>query len=336
LNVDGQLIRDNGLLFGHVRSHDYSPNAGGSLRWHALEAVQGTYYWNNFDKFVGDHNAAGRTISCVLGFIPPWATTQPSYDDGNGVVSVYAPYASNPPDSMTTWANHCSAVATRAAGRIAIYEVWNEPNLGGRWFNGTVQQLAAMQRVAYQTIKAIQPSAIICAPAYSGITSSARTYFDSFYNASDGATGKAKDWIDAHAIHTYYNSVSGNWPTFPADVDALYALWTTYGLQNKPVYFNEAGMSDPTFGDLTQRERELRFARMVLVAACFGFDQFTFYDMEGSAPLKLGFLTYQRGDDAVALWNGWRSALLNREVTRVNFLWNGQLAIVRNGQNYLI
>lgn len=341
--VDGQFIDHldfGSSAIGNSRAHDYSPNSAGAVRWHIIEATQGVFVWSNFDKFISDHYALGRTLQVVLGFTPPWATSQPSYDNGAGVVSVYAPYASNPPDSMVDWSNYCSQVAARAYSLAPLadiyFEIWNEPNASQRWYNGTYAQLAEMQRVGYQAVKAAFPTAKVAAPAMAGIASTARDYFNTFFGTSDGAGGFARDWVDAVGFHTYYNSASGNWINFLSDYSALVSIWTSHGLNTKPRLFNEVGMSNPTFGALTQQERNKRFARMVITSACLGIDIFTYYDMDGAAPLYLGFQTYQRPEVAAALWNNWRDALLNREITRVNFLWDGSLAIIRNNERFLI
>ncbi len=57
-----------------------------------------------------------------------------------------------------------TAVVTHAAGKIKVWEIWNEPTVPGYW-QGTNQQMLRLAQDAYGIIKAIDPNALVTTPA---------------------------------------------------------------------------------------------------------------------------------------------------------------------------
>jgi hypothetical protein len=70
---------------------------------------------------------------------------------------------SQPPADYDDYGDFCGAVATRYRGRIAAYQVWNEPNLAREWGGKSPDPAAYTEllRVCYQAIKAADPEAIV-------------------------------------------------------------------------------------------------------------------------------------------------------------------------------
>lgn len=339
VNADG-----TGLKFGASRSHDYSPNsigpvvAGssnnqGSLRWYALEPTNGDWnYWTNFDKWVGDHNAAGRELMYTLFATPPWATA--TADQGSN----YLPKASNPPDNDADWQDYCTQVATRAAGRIKWWEVWNEPNAGNAWYTGTHARYAELVRLASQAIKAVMPTAKIVGPCVTSWTntpvgSAASTWFNNALEASDGAGGKCKDWLDAISVHMYQNTY--NYGAMPAVTAEIKRQLTVSGKQNLDLIDSESGFITPKLNVESPETVFLWHRRRLIYLAAAGFKATYFYDMDGDV---MGYLTvgkYNR-NDAVRYWNSIVDELMGGTITRVNMLWDGRLACIIGGQQVLI
>lgn len=69
-----------------------------------------------------------------LGGIPDWVMRSRDH------VSEDREVVDSPPSEeyMSAWAEYCNRVAQRYAGRIAGYQIWNEPNLAREWGGGPV------------------------------------------------------------------------------------------------------------------------------------------------------------------------------------------------------
>ena len=140
---DLQLIQDAG--FGWVKQ---------IFAWREIEgAAKGAFDWERPDRIVDQVQGYGLNVLVRLDSQPQWAGGK--YPE-NG-----------PPDNMQDFADFVSAVATRYKGRIAAYQIWNEPNLnvegrsewGGRPPNPA--EYTEMLKVAYQAIKAADPDALV-------------------------------------------------------------------------------------------------------------------------------------------------------------------------------
>jgi hypothetical protein len=64
---------------------------------------------------------------------------------------------------MDDWAAYCGTVAGRYAGRIAAYQVWNEPNLSREWGSRPPDAAAysGLLRACAEAIRAADPAAIV-------------------------------------------------------------------------------------------------------------------------------------------------------------------------------
>lgn len=105
---------------GVSRCFDHVAGAGfGMVRvdfaWPFIEPEPEVYNWARYDSIVECAERAGIGIIATLAYTPSWAT------DG--------PYWSGVPRSTDDWVRFCSAVALRYRGRVALWELWNEPNL---------------------------------------------------------------------------------------------------------------------------------------------------------------------------------------------------------------
>lgn len=339
----GIKIDSAGVKFGAARSHDYSPNsigpvvtgstsAQGSLRWYALEPTNGDWnWWTNFDYWVDAHHSADREIMYTLFACPPWATS--AADQGSN----YLPKASNPPDNDADWEDYCSQVATRAAGRIKYWEVWNEPNAGNAWFTGTQARYAQLLRIAKNAIKAIMPTAVICGPCTTSWTQinpgNAESWTDGALAASDGAGGFGRDHIDAFSIHMYQQTPK-YWD-MPRMVARMRAVMATHGLQAKPLIDSESGFINPQLYLDSAAEPATWFRRRLIYMAAAGFHSTYQYDMDGD------FMGWLKSNPvglagAVQLWNDTVDLLMSGRITRVNMLWDGRLACIIDGEQVLI
>ncbi|MSQ24358.1 MAG: hypothetical protein EXR58_07405 [Chloroflexi bacterium] len=133
------------------------------FRWEEIEpATKGEFLdpkfgnntWEKYDQIVDTATVLGLEIIARLDTSPPWARP------GNR-------HAFTPPERLDDYGDFVAAVASRYRGRLHYYQIWNEPNLSFEWGNQPVDAVATTEllKVAYTRIKAVDPSAVILAPA---------------------------------------------------------------------------------------------------------------------------------------------------------------------------
>ncbi|HEU5232005.1 MAG TPA: endo-1,4-beta-xylanase, partial [Terriglobales bacterium] len=141
------------ITFGYWRVWD----AG--VSWPQIETARGQYDFSLMDQYVAlaqEHNI--KMIYCA-GNTPQWTSTDPSRVGTQGL-----PGATAPPSNIQDWQDFITTFATRYKGKIDAYEIWNEVDLDGYW-TGSVGQMVQMAQVAYQTIKQIDPNAVVLSPS---------------------------------------------------------------------------------------------------------------------------------------------------------------------------
>lgn len=151
------------MLFGNNVQYDMPPtnpiriwDAG--VVWGDIEKQKGVYDWTRLDDIVS--RAGKRSIMIVLGHPPAWAAK--GGPDGNH--AAWMPAGSNrPPVDMATWRKYVEAVVTRYKGRVALYQVWNEP-ADKRFYSGSFSELGTITKNAYQVVKRVDPLARVVSP----------------------------------------------------------------------------------------------------------------------------------------------------------------------------
>ena len=101
------------MSFSHVKQ---------TFAWRDLEPAKGEWHWALADHILDDIEATGLQLIARLGQPPAWAQSRAT-----------APTVIAPPRDLSEWAHFCGAVAYRYRGRIAAYQIWNEPNLSREW-----------------------------------------------------------------------------------------------------------------------------------------------------------------------------------------------------------
>jgi hypothetical protein len=199
-----------GVGFSQVRLWD------AQVAWNQIETSRGTYSWSKFDTWISlaqQHNAG---LMYTFGHTPTWSNSAGS--------------DTKPPDNLQDWDDFVRAVATRSAGRIKVWEIWNEPNASNFW-TGTTSQLVTMAQRAYNIIKSVDPNAIVVSAVPQG--SSAYQWMDGYLAAGGGS------YADVIAFHGYVspNSVESSLTTL---INNMQSVMAKYGQQNKPLWNTEA------------------------------------------------------------------------------------------------
>jgi hypothetical protein len=104
---------------------------------------------------------------------------------------------------MSDYGDFAGAVAERYKGRIAMYQIWNEPNLAREW-NGKAPSAAEyteMLKAAYTAIKKADPSAIVVNGGLSPTTAGLPLAIPDAQFVQDMYKSGAKDYFDQLGVH---------------------------------------------------------------------------------------------------------------------------------------
>lgn len=243
------------LEFGGVR-------LWGAIYWGQINPAPGVYDWARFDAILAAAERHHVDVVFTLAATPRWAAA--NMDAGPS----YNPGASSPPAEMTAWENFIRAAVARAAGRIRYWEVWNEPE-DPVFYSGDVATMVKLQKSAFETIKAIDPSLMVLTPSSIGSVAGFK-WMSAFLAAGGGR------YADIIAFHGYWNH-----PDAEPVVDIirrLKDLFASNGLSGKPIWDTEAGWQSTIFDE----ERQAGFiARAYLLRWTLGIDRFYWYAYEG-------------------------------------------------------
>lgn len=124
-----------------------------SFAWRDIETLErGKYDWWRPDQIVNAIDEVGLKLIVRIDRQPFW-----SQEMGT------EPLENSPPADLADFGRFCGAMAERYEGRIAAYQVWNEPNLNREWGNQPPNpaEYTELLKVCYQAIKSADPQAIV-------------------------------------------------------------------------------------------------------------------------------------------------------------------------------
>jgi len=194
-----------------------------------------TWYEQRVDQVVAQADSLGMHILATVESAPPWA-------QGGGTDLRVLP--TNPQD----YANFMGWFANRYRGKIAAYEIWNEPDIIP---SATPASYAALLEAAYPAVKAADPTAIVVS---GGLSGNDAAWLAQLYAAGAGGS------FDVVATHPYMAPTtagpeladSGTTPYNIRHVTAVHQVMVDNGDGNKPIWFTEFGWSTGTTGTYYQ------------------------------------------------------------------------------------
>ena len=313
------------LDFGTFRTWD-----SGDI-WPNIEPARGVYHWDLLDKDVAEAQTHHTQFLFTLGQTPAWASSRPTEP------AVYGPGLAAPPADRTDWRDFVRAVATRYKGRIAAYEVWNEPDQKS-FYTGTPAQLAALERETAEVVHQTDPHALVLSAPVAGGNGVAQLQFlDDYLSAGEGK------YADVIAYHDYNYPAESN----IAALRLFRARLAAHGLSRKPVWDTETGTDLSTTMDA---DTAAYVSRALALDWALGLDRVCLYAYDGSftgldrplgdgkkrdpATLALSGLAYRQAEtwltgarmlscasDAHATWT---CALQHPDGSRAWIVWNTQ------------
>ncbi len=135
------------MVFSHVKQ---------IFAWEDLEPRRGAWVFDRADEIVSAVEDRGLKLVVRLSDAPDWShPSLPGHKDRD--------FVDAPPDDLNDMAAYCGTLAGRYRGRIAAYQIWNEPNLSREWGNRPPDAAAytALLRACGSAIRAADPSAIL-------------------------------------------------------------------------------------------------------------------------------------------------------------------------------
>lgn len=287
------------------------------VTWAALEPSSGSFHWTTLDTEVASAQAAGVEVTLTLGMTPTWASSQPA------AASAYGAGATAMPRSLADWDAYVTAVATRYQGRIASYEIWNNPSDATYWSGSPAQlgsDMATLAAHAATSIHASDPTAKIVAPAFNG------NGMAQFLAAGGSAS------VD---IFSAALSLAGQAPeALIAELSSIRSAMLNTSAETKPLWNDQPSWTLPAAG-LSDTDQASYAARAVVLNAASGISRLAWYawDENESTALRLSDNNAQPTPAALAygVIEGWLSgAQINGCSANAQQLWSCQL--VRNSQ----
>lgn len=194
------------------------------IEWDAVETSPGEYDFSQLDNIVAAGNSAGLNIMLSFEHAPVFYRT-----DASGLM----------PADPSTYGAFLAAVASRYAGQVQAYELWNEENLDRETGTGNVDPSTYLPLLesGYTSIKAADPNALVLLGAPSPTTNNVPgsvmddlSYLQNLYAINGGEVAGYFDALSAHPSGfsnppdctpaTPFCSLSGAWNTD----DSFFAL----------------------------------------------------------------------------------------------------------------
>lgn len=135
------------MVFSHVKQ---------VFAWEDIEVERGRWDFARADEILDGVEARGLKLVARLSDAPEWA--HPAIEGEKDV-----DYIDAPPADFADYAAYCGAVAERYRGRIAAYQIWNEPNLAREWGNRppNAAEYVQLLEACSTAIRAADPEAIV-------------------------------------------------------------------------------------------------------------------------------------------------------------------------------
>ena len=268
-----------------------------NVKWAHIETSSGVYDWTLLDDWLDDAAGKNMDVLYTFGDTPQFATTgaPPGMCLNSNGYSCVPPADVNADGTGTDayFQAFVTAIVTHAAGRIAFYELWNEPDCNC-FFNGTTAQLIRMSKDASAIIRSLDPNAKILSPSYHDY--SLKTKFDDYVTQGGAAYF---DIVNMHMRGLQSNN------TVPETFLSVYSDTETelakHNLTNLPLWDDEHGIE---LGQGLTDPDELAgyVARSAILRAGVGLQRQYVYQWDSIAPYGLQNSQSGTAWDEVANW----------------------------------
>jgi len=228
--------------------------------WNATEPQQDVWDFSYADGRVDEAEQNGLQILAILHYVPAWAS-------GSGCMNV-------PPLTTTDWEDFVRQLAIRYSGRIAAYEIWNEPDTSGTCSAGGIGWGRNVEEpplytdfvhVAAQQIRSYSPGSLVVGPAYKTYNDGSGSQADNrkrrFFQQMSAANypdGPGPSFLD---VTSYHNNAGSTEPSknmgLTLNTNNLWYLSSyLFSKVGAPVWVTEYGWRSNAVTNNGQREKE--------------------------------------------------------------------------------
>ncbi|MBT9460170.1 MAG: hypothetical protein IV084_00735 [Rugosibacter sp.] len=197
-----------------------------NVSWRDVQPAKVRWDFSRLDLDVAMGRQTHTELLLPLGLTPQWASNRPmeksSYSLGNAAE----------PRSIEDWNLYVETVARRYVGRIAAYEIWNEPNESG-FFSGDFDTLVRLTCNAYHIIKRVDPDARLVSPSATHQDKGIE-WFERFIKRG------GKGCFDVVGFHFYTLAHEPPEMIIPL-AKKLRAVMNRNGLESLPIWNTESG-----------------------------------------------------------------------------------------------
>lgn len=153
------------------------------VRWREAEPQPGVFdeWWmDEYENALTYAEAAGQQVVLMISEAPAWASGDPAH---------------NVPADPRLFANFLERFAERFEGRVAAYEIWNEPNIERFWSTGPdAAEYAALLAASHAVLREADPETLV---VFGGLSTNDYDFLEAAYDAG------AKGHFDVLATHPY-------------------------------------------------------------------------------------------------------------------------------------
>ena len=275
----GQDARAKALRKGYF---DAALDLGGVMirrdfRWSELEPARGSFTFDATDALVDEANARGVRLLGLLAYGTPWANAK-----------TVGGRDTFPPTDPADFAAYARTVAMRYRGKVAAWEIWNEPNNGFRFWepslSGDPAAFAKLLTRAHAAVAEVSPET----PVLLGGTvftpqliEGAIPWLEEAYAASpDLAKSFEIEGIHTYALYPPQRAPElgeGADPPLEAKIQMHSWLLAQHGGAGKPMWITELGW--PVYGEVDREGQARLTTRATILAAHAGAGAIFWYTL---------------------------------------------------------
>jgi hypothetical protein len=265
--------------FGAIRLWDSGTS------WADIARYRGQWDFKRMDFYVDQAINNNAIVLYTLGLTPEWASARPlekcPYGFGCGAE----------PANMADWEEYVRTVAQRYKGKIAIYELWNEPkfseiprDLGHKGFyTGSLAKMIEMAKIARKVLDEEDPIAKLSTPGFVNGTDRLEMFL--------AAGGKQHIQTISYHFYTEDSKYMAN------QLVDIRGVMQRQGVANLPLLNTEAGVevlarNSPPSGIAvySQTEAAGKTAQYLILGAAGGIQQYFHYAWDNE---RMGMVTPQ-------------------------------------------
>lgn len=270
--------------YGSVRSHNYDPKRNGrGLQWYAINPNRGEFVWDSLDNWVTSHTSNGKKLIFTFYGTPTWCSSDPTLKDPYNY-----PGGDSPPTDLACVTDFVTAVVARHRGKIAMFEIWNEPDSGFSgnypYWRGTADQLAALAQAVYRAAKAADPAIRIVWPPFvewystNAVWKSNLDYGNALKRLHPDPLEPGY-YAEDFAFHFY--GYSSGLDDLMNNQESVIKTMAELGIGNWDVYNTEMGFGDRWGKGLREADKARLIQRWMALSACYGNKAAVLYSHDG-------------------------------------------------------